>query len=116
VKAQFTLNLAERQHGDISVGRNVALQTSGANGGGGSRTDVGLRLGADCTSSGDDVLVELRLEASDVEAAPIGAPIPSHKANASGDVLIKLGQPALALRLDDGHKQYDVSVAATRLR
>jgi len=116
VKEHFTLNLTERQHGDISVGRNVALQTGGPIGGGTARTDVGLRLGADCASSGEDVLVQVRLEVSDAEAAPAGAPIPIHKATASGDVLIKPGQPALALRMDDGHKQYEVSVTAMRLR
>ncbi len=116
VKEQFTLNLADHQHGDVVVGRNVSLQTGGLNGGGGPRTDVGLRLGVDCNASGDEVLLQVRLEVSDTEAAPVGAPVPIHKATASGDVLIKLGQPALAVRLDDGHKQYEVNVTATRLR
>jgi hypothetical protein len=92
------------------------LQGGSLSGTGSSRTDVGLRLGADCTSTGDDVMLQLRLDVSETEAAAAGAPVPIHKASASGDVLIKPGQPAVALRLDDGHRQYDVNVTATRLR
>jgi len=116
LREQFILNLAERQHGDVAVGRNVALQPAGTGGGGSPRADVGLRLGADCAASGEDVLVQVRLEATDAEAAPAGGPVPIHKATGSSDVLVRPGQPALALRMDDGHRQYEVNVTATRLR
>lgn len=115
-KEQFTLNLLDREHGDISVGRDVPLQAGGLNGAVSPRTDVGLRLGATCSSSGEDVLAQVRLEVSDPENVLPGIPTAIHKATGEGDVLLKLGEPTLALRMDDGHKQYDVNVLATRLR
>jgi hypothetical protein len=116
VKQAVVLNVADRHHGDVSVGHNVPLQTGSGLGPQTPRTDVGLRLAADCASSGDDVLLQVRLEASDVEPAPVGAAVPLQKATASGEVLAKLGQPTLVLRVDDGHKQYEVTVTATRVR
>jgi hypothetical protein len=110
------MNVAERQHGSVSVGRNVPLQVNVSNGAASPRQDVGLKLVAECRSSGDDALVQLSLEVSDTESVPAGSAVPIHKATATGDVLVKFGQPALALHMDDGHKQYDVSVTATRLR
>lgn len=116
VKEQFVLNLADRQHGDVTVGRNVPLQATAPNGGAAPRADVGLRLMADCISSGDDVLVQVRLEVSDAETATATGAVPIHKVNAQGAVLLRPGQPALALRVDDGHKLYEVDVTATLLR
>lgn len=116
LKQQFVLNLVDRQHGDVTVGRNVPLQTTAANGAVSPRADVGLRLSADCMSSGDDVMVEVRLEVSDTEASTAGGAVPIHKASAQGAVLLKVGQPAVALKMDDAHKQYEVDVIATRLR
>ena len=116
-KRAFTMNLVEGQHGDLAVGKNVPLSVTSAPAGNGSaRTDVGLRLGAECRAEGDDVLIKVRMEESDVMGPPGAVDSSIDKLVGSGDCLAKLGQSTLALHMDSGQKQLEVSVTPTRLR
>jgi hypothetical protein len=108
----YTLNLQEFTPASVHIGSNVALVTSG--GGASPRQDVGLKIGAFITPTGDDLLLHGTLEMSGVDDVST-----IHKITANGDaVLLKGGQPALLASLEDpiSHKRYQVTAAATKLR
>lgn len=107
----YTLNLEERHSGEIKVGSNVAL--SGPTPGATMRADVGLRLRASFTTVGDDLLVD-----DDIEVSATQGSQTFRKMAATGNALIAPGKPALVASVEDpiGHKRYQVTVRATRLR
>jgi len=107
----YTLNLEERHSGEIKVGTNVAL--SGPAPGATMRADVGLRLRASFTTVGDDLLVDDEVEISATQGSQT-----FRKMAATGNALIAPGKPALVASVEDpiGHKRYQVTVRATRLR
>jgi hypothetical protein len=106
-----TLNLEERQTGDIKVGVNIPL--AGATPGATMRADVGVKLRASFVSAGDALLVDDEVE--------ISVPKDSQtfrKMAVSGKALIAPGKPALVASVEDpiSHKHYQVTVTATKLR
>ena len=100
----YTLNLEERQSGEVKSGFNIALPTQ-------ARIDVGLLIRCRYTTEGDTLLLHTitELSASD-DASTI------RKIATSSDVLVATGKPALVTSIDDGKKRQQVTVTATRLR
>jgi hypothetical protein len=109
----FTMSLEERHRGEIMTGSNVALTSSG-----GSRVDVGMKLKADYSMVGDDILLESNTELSAAESGQPGQPSTIHKLTASGEALVTPGRPTLVASADDpqGHSSYRLTVTATKLR
>ncbi len=107
--ASFTLVLLEGNHGEVHVGKNVPLQTTGP--GPSPRQDVGLKVKAQYRSVGDDVLLEITTEMSAQEG---GGAI--RKVSAQGNALASPGKPSLVVALDDDKKHYELTVTPTKLR
>jgi hypothetical protein len=114
----FTLALEEGRNGEIMVGANVPLQTSTA--GASPRQDVGLKLRCSFMPAGDDLLLHTNLEMSSADDAP-QAPataVAIRKLVTEGEALVSPGKLALVSSVDDpmGHKHYQLTVTATKLR
>jgi hypothetical protein len=114
--SSFTLNLQEGDKGEVHVGKNVALSTSGpsTSGGpstGGPRQDVGLKVAAQFRAVGDDPLLDVSLEMSAFEP-----PSTIRKLVAKSDTLAFAGKPVLVTSLEEDHKRYQLTVTATRVR
>lgn len=109
----FTMSLEERHPGQIMTGSNVALTPSG-----GARVDVGMKLKADYSMVGDDILLESNAELSAAESGQPGQAATIHKLTASGEALVTPGRPTLVASADDpqGHSSYRLTVTATKLR
>lgn len=107
----YTLNLEERHTGEIKMGTNVVL--AGSASGGKMRLDTGLMLRASFVLVGEDLLVD-----DDVEITAAKDAQTFRKMSAKGNALIAAGKPALVASVEDpiGHKHYQVTVTATKLR
>jgi hypothetical protein len=107
----YTLNLGEHSTGEIKMATNIAL--AGPTRGATMRADVGLVLRASYSVVGDDLLVDNDVEIS----APRDAQT-FRKMSAKGNALVVPGQPALLASVEDpvGHKRYQVTLTATKLR
>jgi hypothetical protein len=111
----FTLTLAEGSHGEVVIGRNVALSSAVAGPAGGgaapsARQDVGLKVKAQYRAVGDDLLFEITTELSALEP-----PSTVRKVVASGNALATPGKAALVLALDDDKRHYELTVTPTKL-
>jgi hypothetical protein len=116
----FTLNLPERDKGEMLVGRNVPLTTPiGAAGSGAPasvgapifpRQDVGIKVGVVCRTLGEDVLLEVTTDVSASEPPSV------RKALLVGSALAPLGKSTLVATLDDDRRKVQLFVTATRLR
>ncbi len=104
----YTLNLEEHDTGELHVGNNVSLGAQGT-----PRMDVGLKIRANVSSVGEDLVLR-----SDVEMSGTDDATSIHKISANGDALLKGGKPALVASLEDpsSHKHYEVTATATMLR
>jgi len=116
VPTSFTMNLRENDMGEIHTGTNVALTTSGQAATGpmsAARVDIGTLLKADYTSVGDDLILHTSTELSGTDE-----PGAIRKLTAHGDALVTPGKPALIASIADseGHKKYELTVTATKLR
>jgi hypothetical protein len=105
----YTLNLEDKHPGEIKAGTNIALATHGAT----VRADLGLALHASFISLGEELLLDDEVEISAAKDAQT-----FRKLSARGNALVTPGKPSLVASLDDpaGHKRYEVTVTATRLR
>lgn len=103
----YTLNLGEHSTGEIKMGSNIALGAKGM------RADIGLMLRASYTLVGEDLFVD-----DDVEISAAKDAQTFRKMSAKGNALILPGKPALVASVEDpvSHKQYQVTVTATKLR
>jgi hypothetical protein len=120
----FTLNLEDGDHGEVVVGKNVALSAAtrgvapGSASASGSaplaspRQDVGLKVKASFAPRGDDVLLRV-----DTEMSSFDAPSSTiRKTVADDDALLSPGKSALVTSIDEDHKHLQLTVTATRLR
>jgi hypothetical protein len=101
----FTMNLEENDVGEIHSGTNIALSNA--------RMDVGLLLKASYKTTGDDLLLQ-----SSTELSGTDEPGTIRKLTAHGDALVVPGKPTLVTSIADsaGHKRYELTVTATKLR
>ena len=104
----YTLNLEEHDTGELRVGSNIAFGTGPA-----PRQDVGLKIRANLSAVGDDLVLR-----SDVEMSGSDDASSIHKVSANGDAVLKGGKPSLVASLEDplSHKHYEVTATATMLR
>jgi len=117
----FTLNLQERDKGEMVVGKNVPLSAppppppsgSGtpAHSTGSARQDVGLKVAAGFWMVGDDLMLDVAIEMSAFEP-----PSTIRKVVAKGNALATPGKPSLVTTLEDDHKRYQLTVTPTKLR
>jgi hypothetical protein len=106
----YTLNLEEYDDGEVHMGTNIALSSQ-------ARMDVGLKIKASLSPSGNDLVLHDSVEMSGVEETT--APQTSiHKVSTHGEAVLRAGQPALVASLEDplSHRRYQVTAAATLLR
>jgi hypothetical protein len=114
----FSLTLEEDRGGDVRMGSNVPLQTGASS----PRQDVGLNLHCSYVTIGDDLLLHTNFEMSSVDepASPpaVVQTVAIHKVATAGDVLIASGKPVVVNSIEDpvGHKRYQLTVTATKLR
>lgn len=104
----FTMNLEEQQHGSVMVGRNVPIGPAG--GVGSARQDVGIRVGAQFRSVGEDILVQVDSETSMSEPPTV------RKASTHSVVLAMVNRSSIISVVDDDHRRVQLSVTPTRLR
>jgi hypothetical protein len=109
----YSLTLEEQRNGEIRVGTNIPLSTTAP----APRQDVGLNLHTSFATIGDDLLLHTNLEMSSVDE-PGAGPVAIHRLSAAGDALVSPGKPALINSIEDptGHKHYQLTVTATKLR
>ena len=106
--SSFTLNLEEKDQGEIMVGKNVPLSTATT----GPRQDIGLKIRAFFEMRAEDVLVHVTTELSTFE----GPSSIIRKSTATDEVLASPGKSALVTSIDDDRKHLQLVVVATRLR
>jgi hypothetical protein len=123
----FTLNIPDYQSGEILVGKNVPLLVSGppvpVTGGGAAvphlatpRQDVGLKVKAHIQpfpNAGDDFLMDVDLELSAVDGAPVAS---IRKVTARGAAVAMAGKSSMIVSLDDDKRHYELTVTPTKLR
>jgi hypothetical protein len=124
----FTINIPDRQTGEIMVGKNVPLQVGGppapVTGGGAAiphlmtpRQDVGLKVKAHIEpfpNGGDDFLMDVDLELSGIESGTPAASI--RKVTARGAAVAMGGKSSMIVSLDDDKRHYELTVTPTKLR
>jgi hypothetical protein len=103
----FTMNLEEQQHGSVMVRRNVPIGPPGSSS---ARQDVGIRVGANFRSVGEDILVQVESETSMSEPPTV------RKASTHSVVLAMVNRSSLISVVDDDHRRVQLSVTPTRLR
>jgi hypothetical protein len=105
-ESAFTLSLEEDRGGDIRVGNNIQLTSQ-------ARQDVGLNLHFSYVMAGEDLLLH-----SGIEMSSFDEPSTVHKLMGNGDAVVAPGKPALVASVEDpmGHKRYQLTVTATKLR
>lgn len=122
----FTINIPENNSGEVTIGRNVALQpgvTAPVAGGGPAvshaspRQDVGLKVKAHPRGlpNTEDMVLDVTLEMSSVEGQTNGA-ASIRKLTTQGSAVVALGKSALIMSVDDAQKHYELTVTATKLR
>jgi hypothetical protein len=111
----YSMMLEEDRGGEVRVGANVPLQVGGN--GVSPRQDVGLNIHASYVTVGDDLLLHTNLEMSSADEATQG-PVSIHKLSTASDVFLSPGKPVVVNSIDDGvgHKRYQLTVTATKIR
>jgi hypothetical protein len=119
--SSYTLNLEERQSGEVRMGRNVALSPSSA------RIDVGLKIWCSYRFEGADLVLREQTEISALDepgpstgvrdVPPAAGPSTIHKVSSSSEAWVVPGTPTLVASMDEPgtHKRYQVTVTATKL-
>ena len=112
--SSFTLNLEEGRTGEILMGRNVPLvSTPTPSGAAVPRQDIGTRVRADFSMSGDDIVLHTNFEMSSADA---GSPVSLRKLTASGDLPATPGKSTVVLSVDDDKKHHlELRVTPTRI-
>lgn len=121
----FTVNIPDHSSGEVIVGKNVPLQTSGlpATAGAGNvlrstpRQDVGLKVKAHLQpfpNGGDDLLMDVELELSTVETGTPASTI--RKVTARGAGVAVAGKSTPLVSLDEDKRHYELTVTPTKLR
>jgi hypothetical protein len=119
--AQYAINVAENDNGEIRVTNNVPLSPAipGAGLGGlgvaAPRVDIGLKIKCSLQPAGPGGSEILMHGDEEMSFAAPGSAI--RKLAAQGDALLAPGRPALVTRMEDpsAHARYEVSVTATRV-
>jgi hypothetical protein len=110
----FSLGVAERRRAEIMVGKNVPLSAAPPSGSAplppAPRQDVGLKISAEVAPDGDDVVVHVNVESSSFDP-----PSSIRKLVASADILAVPGKATPAIKLDDDHKHFEITVLTTPL-
>lgn len=105
----FTIQVADRDTGEMMVGKNVPLPSLQP-GGPTPRQDVGLKVKAHVRERApDDLLVDVSTELSASESTSV------RKVVSHGSVLARPGAPALVSRVADDTQTYELLVTATRM-
>jgi hypothetical protein len=106
VSSSYTLNLEERQSGEVRVGSNIVLSPSAA------RMDVGLKIWCSYRFEGADIVLREQTEMSTAED-----PSTIHKVSSTSEAWVVPGTPTLVASMDEpvSHKRYQVMVTATKL-
>ncbi len=106
VSNSYTINLEERQSGEVRMGTNIALSPSNA------RMDVGLKLWCSYRFEGNDIVLRESTEMSSAED-----PSTIHKVSSMSEAWVIPGTPTLVASMDEpvSHKRYQVMVTATKL-
>lgn len=126
IATAFTLNLAERQTGELMVGKNIPLVMAAPpsaptpSGPGappppphvptGMRQDVGNKVSAVFRTTGDDVLLDVSTEMTSSDPPVI------QKTIMRGSALATAGKTVVVCSLDEDHKRFQLSVTPTKLR
>ena len=122
----FSINIIEKNSGEVTIGRNVALQAAPAPGpgpagavmhAGSPRPDVGLKVKAHPRGlpNTEDMVLDVTLEMSNVEGNTNGA-ANIRKLTTQGSAVVALGKSALVMSVDDAQKHYELTVTTTKLR
>ena len=106
VSNSYTLNLEERQSGEVRVGSNIALLPSAA------RLDGGRKIWCSYRFEGADIVLREQTEISAAED-----PSTIHKVSSASEAWVVPGTPTLVASMDEpvSHKRYQVMVTATKL-
>ena len=107
----FTMNLVEHDGGEVTVGKNVAINGTAPGAPPSPRQDVGLKVKASLKDAGDGLFLQTTLELSSFEP-----PSSIRKVVEQGDALAIDGKPSLVNILDDDKKHYQLTVTPTKLR
>ncbi len=105
----FTIQVADQDRGEMTIGRNMFLPTSG--GVGGARYDVGLKVKAGVRErASDGVLLDVATELTSAEGSSM------RKIASRGSTLTRPGAEALVAHVEDDTRTYDLLVRATRVQ
>jgi hypothetical protein len=106
--SSYTLNLEERQSGEVRMGTNIVLSPSSA------RIDVGLKLWCSYRFEGADLVLR---EQTEISAVDEPGPSTIHKVSSTSEAWVVPGTPTLVASMDEPgtHKRYQVTVTATKL-
>jgi hypothetical protein len=115
VNAAFSLNLEEGRPGEVSMGKNIPLISTSTPAPGvvAPRQDVGMKVRAEFTPVGDDVVLHVNLELS---ASDSGQPTTFRKITASSDVLAPTGKSTVVSSVDEDKKHLQLTVTPSRTR
>jgi hypothetical protein len=108
----FSINLREHGRGEVTLGKNVLLSAAQPPAGG-SRRDVGLKVGASYMLVGaeQDLLLDVETELTAFEA-----PTSVRKMVVRAGALAAPGKVTKVMTVDDDHDHYALTVAATKIR
>ena len=106
----YTLQVADRNTGELRLGVNVPLAAGGA--GPAPRQDVGVLVRSQVDTVGEQVRLHSTVEVSAVDDPPA-----VRKMVANTDAVIVPGKPVVVARMDDptSHRRYEVTVTATKV-
>jgi hypothetical protein len=115
VNASFSLNLEEGRPGEVSMGKNIPLISTltPAPGVVAPRQDVGMKVRAEFTSVGDDVVLHVNLELSGSDSGQLTT---FRKITASSDLLAPTGKSTLVSSVDEDKKHLQLTVTPSRMR
>jgi hypothetical protein len=105
-KTTFSLTLPEERHGEAMIGDNIALATGSAT----ARQNVGLRVDADYSVRGADILLDVEAELTTRDGSST-----LHRLATKSAALASAGKSAVIVSIDRDKVHTELTVTPTRL-
>lgn len=129
----FSITLMELDTGEVRIGKNVPLEAHAAADSappqntaaklpppakptsfGSPRMDVGTKVHARFRTLGEDILLDVSTEMSEVDSS--AHPSPIRKVTTVGNALTAAGKPTTIMTVNDGRQSFQLTVTPTKLR